>query len=189
MRVGLARVPPPEAGRRWEGLATGAWPGEAPPGAWRDAREVHARPADPEAAFARAREALSLYRVYRPGRLRARVLTPDGRMAPGALVVQRVRLGPLVVEAGVRVVDLVDAEDGAGRTYGYAYATLPGHPERGVARFRLRLDRRAGEVSFGISSWSMPGHWLTRVGRPYARRLQLRETAAALARMEGVLRG
>lgn len=158
------------------------------PGANVDAREVRVAPPDPEAAFARARDRLARYDVYRPERLRARVFTADGQMAPGALVVQRIRMGPVAFEAPVRVVDFTDRADEKGAAYGYAYATLQGHPERGVARFLLVLERPRGEVVFRISSWSMPGHWSTRAARGLARRVQLREVAVALGRMERALR-
>lgn len=183
MRLVLSPQPPPDAGARWDRLPPNAMPIPLP-GANVDHREARVAPADPEAAFVRARDAMRRYDVYRPRRLRARVFTQDGLVAPGALIVQRIRAGPLVLEAPVRIVDFVDAPD----EHGYAYATLPGHPERGVARFRLRLDRPRGEVAFTLSSWSMPGHWTTRLARRYARRVQLRETAAALERMEMILR-
>jgi uncharacterized protein (UPF0548 family) len=58
---------------------------------------------------------------------------------------------------------------------GFAYGTLPGHPERGEERFELRLTR-SGEVNFTIVAFSAPGRWFTRVAGPVARLVQDRMT-------------
>ncbi|NUR86117.1 MAG: DUF1990 domain-containing protein [Nonomuraea sp.] len=90
-------------------------------------------------------------------------------VAPGATVV--CRLGPLVVPC--RVIWIVDEP---GRT-GFAYGTLPGHPETGEEAFLLDGD------TFTISAFSRPGRWFTRAAGPLAVLLQhhfARRYAAAL---------
>jgi len=54
---------------------------------------------------------------------------------------------------------------------GFAYGTLPRHPERGEERFTLTL-RPSGEVVFEIAAFSAPGRWFTRVGAPVGRLVQ-----------------
>ena len=56
---------------------------------------------------------------------------------------------------------------------GFAYGTLPGHPERGEERFEVRLTP-SGEVIFRIVAFSAPGRWFTRLGGPVARWVQRR---------------
>jgi uncharacterized protein (UPF0548 family) len=88
--------------------------------------------------------------------------------------------GPVVLETGVRVVDVFDSASDGERRCGFSYATLEGHPERGLATFYLRQDSTGGGLALVIETWSRPGIWLTRAGRPVARMLQRRLTAEAL---------
>lgn len=62
---------------------------------------------------------------------------------------------------------------------GFAYGTLPGHPERGEERFELEL-LPSGEVVFRIVAFSLPGRWFTRLGGPVGRWVQRRMTARYL---------
>ena len=146
-----------------------------------DRDEVALACVDAAAAFARARDALLAYDVYPRDVLRHRV--DGGRVAAGALVVQRIRVGPLAVEAGVRV---VEAWDEPARV-GYRYVTLRGHPERGEASFHLERD--GDRVVFRIESRSGLARpyapWL----RAYARRRQRAAVAGAMARMRARLSG
>jgi uncharacterized protein (UPF0548 family) len=64
--------------------------------------------------------------------------------------------------------------------FGFAYGTLPGHPERGEEAFHVRRDGD-GLVTFEIVAFSRPALLLTRLGHPVARRTQARTTRAYLA--------
>lgn len=132
-----------------------------------------------DAICARAAHELLTYRVFPDSRMRHFVCTPDQEVKAGATIVQRVLLGPLAIEMAVRVVDVFDrrAHD---REIGFAYVTLEGHMERGIATFFIRQSPR-GDVTFNIESWSRPGNWLVALARPVARLVQKRFTAKALA--------
>jgi len=92
----------------------------------------------------------------------------------GTEVVMRARFGPVRVVAPARVVYVI-AE--AGRC-GFAYGTLPGHPESGEELF---LVERVGEETWvEIRAFSRPGRWFTRLGGPVVRLLQARATVAYL---------
>lgn len=67
-----------------------------------------------------------------------------------------------------RVVDVVDEPD----RRGFAYGTLPGHPETGEERFVAERDPATGEVTATITAFSNPATWVTRVGGPFARLVQ-----------------
>ena len=82
----------------------------------------------------------------------------------------------------MRVIDSWDRLLESGREAGFAYATLPGHPERGVASFAVRLDAR-GRLQVHLEARSEPGLLLTRLGRPVARLFQRSLTRAALRRL------
>jgi uncharacterized protein (UPF0548 family) len=124
--------------------------------------------------FDRAVESLLAYRIFAPQRMLARVCSPDNCVAVGAIVVQRVVLGPIAIETAVRVIEV---ERTADRAY-FAYATLQGHPERGVASFAV--IRSGSEMKFEAQAWSRAGTWLTAIGRPVSRSLQKALTREAV---------
>jgi uncharacterized protein (UPF0548 family) len=124
--------------------------------------------------FDRAVEALLTYQIFAPQRMYAHVCTADHRVAVGATIVQRVALGPVALETAVRVVELERTID---RAY-FAYATLQGHPERGVASFAV--IRTGADKKFEAQAWSRSGTWLTTLARPVSRALQRALTREAV---------
>ena len=136
---------------------------------------------DPTAWFGRLEERLLSYQVFPPEIMQAQVCSPDARLREGTTIVQRVAIGPVTLEAGVRVLRVWRDRDAEGAETGFTYATLEGHPERGVSTFRLRRNTDATSIAFLIDVRSRPGSWLTRLTSPVARRFQIRATEAALA--------
>jgi uncharacterized protein (UPF0548 family) len=57
------------------------------------------------------------------------------------------------------------------RRRGFAYGTLPGHPERGEEAFVVRLTD-VDEVRFRIRAFSRPASLLARAGGPLTRLAQ-----------------
>ena len=96
------------------------------------------------------------------------------RMHAGAVVL--CRLGPLRIPC--RVVWVVDEPT---RT-GFAYGTLPGHPEAGEESFVVSLT--GDVVTLTVSAYSRPGLLVTRLAGPVGRWGQRR----MLARYAGALR-
>jgi uncharacterized protein (UPF0548 family) len=128
-----------------------------------------------EGDYAQAEDSLLTYRIFAPHRMHARVCTEDHRVTVGATIIQRVMIGPFSVESAVRVVELDRSPD---RTY-FAYATLRGHAERGIASFGI--TRLAEIVRFEAEAWSRAGNWITWIGRPISRALQRGITREAVA--------
>jgi uncharacterized protein (UPF0548 family) len=71
-----------------------------------------------------------------------------------------VHLGP--VRAPCRVVYVIDEPD----RRGFAYGTLPGHPESGEERFVVRYDPATDEVYAEVTAFSRHGTWWSRLGSP-----------------------
>ena len=84
----------------------------------------------------------------------------------GATVALGAPLGPITAVAVCRIVALVDEPDRCG----FAYGTLPGHPEQGEEAFLI--ERRASEAVFKIVVFSRPAELLARLGGPVTRRIQ-----------------
>ncbi|HEY1176203.1 MAG TPA: DUF1990 domain-containing protein [Phytomonospora sp.] len=116
---------------------------------------------DLDVPFHLAAETLLSWEMHRRAGLRPE--TTAGRAAPGVEVVQH--FGP--IKAGCRVVWSVEMP---GRV-GFAYGTLPGHPERGEECFLL--DETEGGCRFRIFAISRPGRWYTVIGAPIARLAQV----------------
>jgi uncharacterized protein (UPF0548 family) len=116
-------------------------------------------------AFERAAAGLMAWDMHRRAGLSVRAARPLA--VPGTDVV--VSLGPpwLGLVAPCRVVYAVD--EPARR--GFAYGTLPGHPETGEEAFAVDLEP-SGRVSFSIRVFSRPATLLARVGGPVTNGMQ-----------------
>ena len=66
-------------------------------------------------------------------------------------------------------------EDGPVKRFGFAYGTLPSHPEEGEEHFVVTRDGD-GAVRFDVVAFSRPHDLLTKLGGPIPRRLQARAT-------------
>ncbi|MFO1533002.1 MAG: DUF1990 family protein [Thermoplasmatota archaeon] len=136
-----------------------------------------------EAAFERARALLFAFGFYAP---KVVAELPKGGLAPGVLLQQHARVGPLRFAGPVRVFDVWDRASSSGREAGFSYEALPGHVERGVAQFALAL--KADVVSFRIESDSAPAKWFAKLGAPVARVVQRRAVAHAFRNMRAATR-
>ena len=72
-----------------------------------------------------------------------------------------VRMGFL--PAPCRVVYIIDEPD----IRGFAYGTLPGHPESGEERFVVRRDPTTSAVYAEVSAFSRPAAWWSKAGGPF----------------------
>jgi uncharacterized protein (UPF0548 family) len=128
-----------------------------------------------EAAFARARTALARWQPHVGSGIE---MASDGPMAIGTTVALA---APLPVDYAIAACRIVAVVDEPAR-YGFAYGTLPRHPESGEELFLVHR-RPDDSVTFRISVFSMPHHALARIGSPVARLLQRRATTAYLDAM------
>ena len=62
--------------------------------------------------------------------------------------------------------------DGEPDRRGFAYGTLPGHPERGEEAFHL--VRQGSSMLFLVRAFSRPRHPLARIGEPVTKAMQQR---------------
>lgn len=97
----------------------------------------------------------------------ASVHPPDAALEVGTDVLVVLPVGPLRVLVPTRVVAVVDEPD----RFGFAYGTLPGHPEAGEEGFFVERDA-GGTVRATIRVESRGAWLLSRLGRPVAVRFQ-----------------
>jgi uncharacterized protein (UPF0548 family) len=96
-------------------------------------------------------------------------------VAPGTLVLLGVPAGPVRISAPCRVIYVVN--DPSRR--GFAYGTLPGHPESGEEAFVV--ERHTDDtVTFTITAFSRPATLLARAAGPVGRIIQRRITSRYL---------
>lgn len=141
-------------------------------------RHVHrlSRVGSGDAAYALAAERLITFQMHRRAGFAVEATQP--RAAPGTVVLQRLRLGPVRLDAACRVVAVRDDE----RATGFTYGTLGGHPERGEEQFLVELLSDA-TVVFSVTAFSRADRWFTRAAGPVGHVVQdllLRRYARAL---------
>jgi uncharacterized protein (UPF0548 family) len=133
-------------------------------------------PDSDDAAISRAFErARALLRVWGPQvGAGMRVEGSATSSLVGETAVLRTRIaGVLPMRAPVRVSWTVDDRDRAG----FAYETLPGHPESGRESFvvtRSPSPEGFEEVWFTVTAYSRPAAWCSRLGGPVTRVIQKR---------------
>jgi Uncharacterized protein conserved in bacteria len=122
------------------------------------------------AVFAAACAAIRGWKMFPPEM--TRVYWPNSPQQPGDVVAVLYRARPffLWMLFPARVVYHVDEP----RRYGFAYGTLPDHPERGEERFLVEWQPADDTVWYDLLAVSRPGHWLARLGYFYARYEQAR---------------
>lgn len=109
--------------------------------------------------FDEAVDILLSWEMHRRAGLHVRA--SDKAVVSGASAILGLGFGRLSVQAPIRVVYLVDEP----RRQGFAYGTLPGHPESGEEAFVLELHD-TGVVTFTIRAFSRPNSLLARIGGP-----------------------
>lgn len=119
--------------------------------------------------FERAAEAVLGWEMHRRAGLSVR--PSDEHIVEGAVAVLRLGLGRLGLDAPVRVVYVVDEP----HRQGFAYGTLPGHPESGEEAFVVELHND-GAVTFTVTAFSRPATLLARLGGPVSHAVQSRVT-------------
>ena len=103
------------------------------------------------------------------------VFPSESRVKAGATVVLLLRAG-LWASAPSRVAYVIEEPN----EVGFAYGTLPGHPECGEVAFTL-VSGSDGHVTFVVRSFSRRVDPLARLGAPLARLAQTRVTARYLS--------
>jgi uncharacterized protein (UPF0548 family) len=110
-----------------------------------------------------------------------RVTSAEPLARAGLDVLLEVGAGSFRLRAPTQVVYVVSEPD----RRGFAYGTLPGHPERGEELF---LVERVGDATFAeVRAFSRPGRWFTRLGGPVVRVVQRRFARRYLAALEDAL--
>lgn len=114
--------------------------------------------------FSRARDRILSWQMHRGAGVRVQA---DRDVEAGTPVTLSVGVGPLLIPANCLVVEVVDTDAEAG----FAYGTLPGHPERGEEAFLVRLVD--DEVVVGtVAAFSRPAPWGSTLLSPLAQRAQ-----------------
>ena len=115
--------------------------------------------------FESAVEDLISWRVHQRAGLRVAVSSPQ--VEPGAVLEMRLGVGPLALRIPCRVIYVIDEPERSG----FAYGTLPGHPESGEELFLLQRHED-GQIAFTITAFSRAASLPARLGGPATRWFQ-----------------
>jgi uncharacterized protein (UPF0548 family) len=118
------------------------------------------------ALFESAAQQILAYRMQRGTGIFDAASTPEA--APGTALTVRLGIGPFGITAPCRVVYVLNEPN----RRGFAYGTLPGHPEIGEELFAVDYDPADDSVHGLVAAFSRPGTWYTRLGGPATRFLQ-----------------
>jgi len=124
---------------------------------------------DGDDVWARARAGIDEWCAHAAAGLE--VLPHAAPIREGTTVAVVGRVGPVCMLASARIVRVVDEPD----RYGFAYGTLPAHPEEGEEHFLVVRDPD-GTVRYQVVAFSRPHDLLTRLGGPVPRWFQRRAT-------------
>lgn len=128
--------------------------------------------------FAGSAEALMSWRLHeRSGIL---VTASSQRVEAGAVVILGLGVGRFRMSAPCRVVYVIDEPTRCG----FAYGTLPGHPESGEESFIISIAD-GGEVELTIAAFSNPATVMAKIAGPIGRTLQHRATRRYLHALDG----
>ncbi|WP_306362454.1 DUF1990 family protein [Nocardia sp. CC227C] len=118
------------------------------------------------AVFERAGADIRAYRMQRGTGIFRAASTPVAEV--GTRLTVRLGAGPFGITAPCQVVYVLEESD----RLGFAYGTLPGHPECGEEVFAVEHDPADGSVYGVVAAFSRPGAWYTRLGGPAVRIIQ-----------------
>jgi Domain of unknown function (DUF1990) len=144
----------------------------------------------PGGSFQSAQGVLRDYR-FPPPDLITGIFLPDEPLEKRVMLL-RARFLVFTFYFGVRISDVTDelrtTEVGQERVWGYRYATLEGHFERGQIEFLIAKNLLSGKVEFRISAFSQTGtisNLFYRIGFSlFGRGLQRRFAQQSLKRMQ-----
>lgn len=132
----------------------GATADQLPPGYHHT--QVSARIGSGRERFEQAADAVMHWGMQRGAGLRVQASSDVATV--GAVLLVRIGL----LRAPCRVVYVVEEPDARG----FAYGTLPGHPESGEERFAVRYDPGRDAVYAEVCAFSRPATWWSRAGAP-----------------------
>ncbi|WP_067548187.1 DUF1990 family protein [Nocardia crassostreae] len=118
------------------------------------------------ALFEEAGSQILAYRMQKGTGIFQRASTATAE--PGTDLTVFLGVRPLGIAAPCRVVYVLDEPD----RRGFAYGTLPGHPESGEELFAVEYDPADDSVHGIVAAFSRPGTWYTRLGGPMVRLIQ-----------------
>lgn len=124
-------------------------------------------------AFERAVSGLQQWKAHQV--VGIRVFPDSAELLTGVTVIVTLGTALVALAAPCRIVGVIDEPD----RWGFAYGTLPGHPEQGEECFVVSCSDN-DVIRFEIIAFSRPGDSLTRVAGPIGRAVQKRATSGYL---------
>ena len=113
-----------------------------------------------------------------------KIFPESAQVEVGQSLIVMIGTSAVSIAAPCRIVKVVDEDC----IFGFAYGTLPGHPENGEESFVIRLSP-SGTVNFEIRSFSRAQGILVKLSGPIARLIQLKVTKRYLKAIKRFVQG
>ncbi len=111
------------------------------------------------------------------------VANPGLPLETGAVNAVIASLPLLSVTCACRIVYTINSNEASAASFGFAYGTLPGHPESGEERFSIEWKTDDDSVWYDIYALSKPGMLLVSATYPITRMLQQRFARDSMSAM------
>ncbi len=118
--------------------------------------------------YVKAESALKAWKQFDVGWVSA--LPADTPICEGENIAIRASLFGMWSLAACRIIEVIDHKDTSEMKFGFAFGTLPAHPEQGEERFEIRCDA-SGIVTYRITAFFRPNYLSAKIAWPYLRRL------------------
>jgi uncharacterized protein (UPF0548 family) len=119
-------------------------------------------------------------KTWKAHRLPGMQVFPEGQeIRTGATVIVTLGTPIAALVAPCRIVGVIDGQT----RWGFAYGTLPGHPEQGEEAFAVSISPD-GTVHFEINAFSRPADQVVRLSGPIGRGIQRGGTGAYLRALQ-----
>ena len=122
--------------------------------------------------YRKACQAIAEWKMFPTSMAELTPVTPA--VEEGADLAVTFRAGPLWTTNPCRIVSVVNEKSTRKESFSIAYATLPGHVERGWEQFKVELNNEDDTVWYEINVYSRPKWWPVWLVLPYARNQQRR---------------
>ncbi len=119
-----------------------------------------------ETVYQRAKSALLAWEQFDVGWVSA--LPASTPIREGENIAIRARIFGLWALAACRIVRVFDDNASATKTFGFAFGTLPGHPEQGEEQFEIVCDANL-IVTYRIAAFFRPNYLAAKLAWPYFR--------------------
>jgi uncharacterized protein (UPF0548 family) len=125
------------------------------------------------ATFENVKNRLIRYQQYPVSIISPSICDSSLRIKKGTTIIQDINILGKTWETANRVLEISEQKTEFLDEWAFRVGSVLGHKEKGVVRYSVRLDKKLNQVSYHIETYSTPGSWLVKLGKPVVRHYQV----------------